>query len=242
MNGQPGTGPADGMEDVVRRVLGEAGRATEVPPWSAAAVRKRVHRMRRRRRAVIAVPLAAVVAATGALLLPGRQTSGTEAPPRVPARPRPPASPSPSLSSRPSPAGPLVVAPGARVALGHGVWVTLAPDQYCLDHGPGSERECHSVTGRHQRRGSLSLDVSDDRSYQFLMPVYVGPGKPTRIVVRRGGSPAADEARVVTLPGTPGFVIAYAWRRPPPRQDDGPTTMTAYDARGHVVATFEDPF
>ncbi|MGW2492811.1 hypothetical protein ACWCV9_37315 [Streptomyces sp. NPDC001606] len=69
------------------------------------------------------------------------------------------------------------------------------------------------------------------------MPVCVGPGRPTRIVVRRSGSPAADEARVVTLPGTPGFVIAYAWRRPPPEQDDGPTTMTAYDARGHVVAT-----
>ncbi|MFE6719454.1 hypothetical protein ACFVDU_17985 [Streptomyces albidoflavus] len=233
--------PEDGAALSLRRALHATAGELAPPPYPAERVRRLGRRRVRARRAVVAVPAAAVLAAV-AVGLP--QWSGGEGPSAAGAaadkapgtRVTPSLAPAqpPAPSARPWPAVRTVRA-GEPVEIGRGQVLTLSEDQVChhdtTEPGGGVDDACKSVSDGNQAAGSVSIQSSGT----LLRPLYIGPGRAARMTVEVDGE--VHRARVLTLEGNPGYAVGYAWGAGVPF--DGPTPkVRVSDAEGELLAEF----
>ncbi|MEY6569676.1 hypothetical protein AB8B12_33095, partial [Streptomyces sp. PGLac3x] len=133
--------------------------------------------------------------------------------------------------------GPAVrtVRAGEPVEIGRGQVLTLGADQVChrdtTEPGGGVEDTCKSVSDGNQAAGSVSLQSSG----ALLRPLYIGPGRAARMTVEVDGE--VLRAQVLTLEGSPGYAVGYAWGAGVPF--DGPTPkVRVSDAGGELLAEF----
>ncbi|TDT97570.1 hypothetical protein EDD99_5720 [Streptomyces sp. 846.5] len=123
-----------------------------------------------------------------------------------------------------------VVAPGQRVDLGHGLWLTLTATEVCQGGGQ-SGTECNNLANGNQAPDSVSLRTTGlaggPTLYQAL---YLGTGTAARITLTATGR--SKDLRIVTLAGHPGYAVGYGWA--PAAASVG---ITVRDAAGGVLAT-----
>jgi hypothetical protein len=213
-------------EEAVRQALRDAAWRLEPPPWPAEAVRGRARR-RRVRGIVLAAPLAAAVAVAAVLLLPPQPHD----PPMPAASPTRQPEPGPTAERT---ASPLLASPGKKLKIGHGAWLTLTTEQVCL--GFDGPAECDPVGPGNQPSGTIGLRIQSDSTGTLYRPLYIGPGEPVRITLRVGS--ASYQARLVTLPGRPGYATGYVWTSARSGTALPSAVVTAYGAQGQVLATF----
>ncbi|WP_370082573.1 hypothetical protein [Streptacidiphilus sp. MAP12-16] len=188
--------------------------------------------------AALTVPVAAYAALdSGGSVRPARTTAAVAA--VVAARPTAAvASPRAAVPSRRSAPPVLVVKPGQRVNLGHGLWTELTATGVCDGDQHGPYGACKSVTDGNQAPDSVSLQTYGDRTGTLYRPLYIGSGKPVRMTVKAGRR--TYELRVVTLAGRPGYAIGYGWGAPDPAKPGKPpfgdVVVTVYGASGTVLA------
>jgi hypothetical protein len=128
------------------------------------------------------------------------------------------------------PASAVVVAPGQRLAIGHGQWLTLTATQVC-DGGAQTAENCSSVTNGNQGPDTVSLLTSGDTTGTLYRALYLGSGA-ARITVQAGQQ--TYQLRLVRLAGDPGYTVGYAWGAP---QTTATVGATVYNAAGTVLAT-----
>lgn len=123
----------------------------------------------------------------------------------------------------------LVVAPGQRVNLGHGLWLTLTATEVCQGGGQ-SGTECDEVANGNQAPDSVSLRTTGlaggPTLYQAL---YLGTGAARMTLTVAGRS---KDLRIVTLAGHPGYAVGYGWAAAA-----ASAGITVRDGGGGVLAT-----
>lgn len=123
-----------------------------------------------------------------------------------------------------------VVAPGQRVNLGHGLWLTLTATEVCQGGGQ-SGTECDEVANGNQAPDSVSLRTTGlaggPTLYQAL---YLGTGAARMTLTVAGRS---EDLRIVTLAGHPGYAVGYGWAAAA-----ASVGITVRDGGGGVLATF----
>ena len=129
-------------------------------------------------------------------------------------------------------AAPIVVRPGQKLDIGHGMWLTLTAAQVCTGDSTGVEN-CSSVTNGNQAPGSVSLETSGDTTGTLYRALYLGSGA-ARMTVEDG----ADNyrLRLVTLPGHPGYAVGFGWGAPQASPTAKPGAQV-YDAAGKLLAS-----
>ncbi|MFD4985575.1 hypothetical protein [Streptomyces sp. NPDC058374] len=249
-DGAPGPGGPDELTSrSLRRALRSTADELTPPPYPAALVRGMGRRRERNRRVAAAVPAAAaavlVMVAVPQWLGSGASGGPSAADPAPSAasdeagRPSSSAAPAqpPQPSVRPWPSVRTAEA-GEPVEIGRGHRLTLAQDQVChRDTGEpeGGIDTCKSVSDGNQPTGTVSLQQYGE----LVRPLYVGPGRPARMTVETGGE--VYRARVLTLEGSPGYAVGYAWADRQDRSDsfdDPPPVVRVYDDDGEVLAEF----
>jgi hypothetical protein len=233
-------GSGDGIEgeELVRNALREAAWAVEPSAWPGEAVRTRARRRRRRQRVAVAVPVvAAVVLGAGVLARGAGPAMGTRVGPASGASkpPRPVSPPKPSMAWPPV----RVVAADHPIAVGDDQRMKLEKTQACTEEGGSPSWNCKSVADGNQGAGTVSIQTSGDAKGTLYEPLYIGSGRPAAMTVRVGGHTYL--ARVVTLPGHPGYATGYAWGPPVSMLGANSAVITVYGARGKVLASFGPP-
>lgn len=183
------------QDEILAAALHEAA-AVPVGTAPTAAVLRKGRTMRRRRAALRSAVVAAMVLIPAAGVL----FSATSSDPS-------PAPPAPLASSAPS-AAVRVVDPGEDVALGRGNTMRLS--------GQGMSLVTPGVSGSEERltevaevpAGRVTATVAADDTDTLWTGVYRGPETPARVTVSSGDR--TTTARIVTLPGRPGWIAFYA--------------------------------
>ena len=240
-------------EEELRRALRQAAESLEPTAWPSVQVRAQALRQRRRARGTA---LAAAVAAAAAIVIPVAATGVLRSGPQTmpgggggaavdeSTADRGTASPSPSASSA-QPSGTSagtgsveLVAPGRRVQVGHGIWLTLTATQKCLGGIDGGG--CDSAVAGNQESGTVNMRTVGDSTGTLNAPLYIGPGHAVRMTIRTGGT--VYPVTVVSLAGQPGYAAGYVWIPKTADQSSAtPSTTTVYDSANHVLATFSWP-
>ncbi|QMU77367.1 hypothetical protein GXW83_18340 [Streptacidiphilus sp. PB12-B1b] len=124
-----------------------------------------------------------------------------------------------------------VVAPGQRVALGHGLWLTLTATEVCQG-GVQNPTECDSVVNGNQAPDSVGLRTTGLANGPTLyQALYLGSGTVARMTLTEGKQ--SDGLQVVTLAGHPGYAVGYGWA-----PADATAGVVVRDASGGVLAQF----
>lgn len=233
----PGPPPTP-EEDRVRRCLRDAVAVVEPSAWPADAVRERARRRLRNRRIATVLPMAAAVAACAVVTAAATHDR---------------ASVGPAATAPPGPTVPVVpttqvVPPGRVIDIGNGGRMKLESAGRCLGFGDGAWNCGDAVSGPGGAGtstspvggGSIGTRIRTGPNGTLYTPLYVGPRQPVRMTVTVEGH--VYPVRMVTLPGHPGYTAGYLVTPPEPAAGAARRlTVTAYDARGNVLATTGPP-
>ncbi|MBB4979622.1 MULTISPECIES: hypothetical protein [Streptomyces] len=208
------------QDETLAAALHEAAAAVPVGTAPTAAVMLRGRTIRRRRRAM----RSAVVAAAVLVPVAGAAFSATFDSPSTPPAPSAPA---------PAPAAVRVVDPGEKVPLGRGHTMRLTAQGLYLGVPKATEQlvKAAEVPG-----GKISATASGDGGGTVWAGIYRGPERPAGVTLSVGGRTVG--ARIVTLPGSPGWVAFHAYAT---RAGTDGSTITVLGADGTVLATLAKP-
>jgi len=143
-----------------------------------------------------------------------------------------PASAPAAAAAAASAAAPIVVRPGQKLDIGHGMWLTLTAAQVCTGDSTGVQN-CSSVTNGNQAPGSVSLETSGDTTGTLYRALYLGSGA-ARMTVEDGTH--SYRLRLVTLPGHPGYAVGYGWGAAQASPSAKPGAQV-YSAAGKLLAS-----
>ncbi|MEY9855404.1 hypothetical protein ABH935_001008 [Catenulispora sp. GAS73] len=125
-----------------------------------------------------------------------------------------------------------VVAPGT-VDIGNGYSLILTSNSATLS-GHGGQSGPNYTDNGNQLPNSISLQSAD----QMVAGLYIGTGEAATGVVTMDGKPY--QATIVTLPGHPGWSVAYALMPTSPRINSV-MSISVSNAAGHQLATLTVP-
>ncbi|MFF3604665.1 hypothetical protein [Streptomyces sp. NPDC002463] len=210
------------QDETLAAALHEAAAAVPVGTAPTAAVMLRGRTIRRRRRTM----RSAVVAAAVLVPVVGAAFSATFGSPSTPPVP---------AASTPAPAAVQVVVPGEKVPLGRGHTMRLTAQGLYLAVPKASEQlmKAADVPG-----GKISATTSGDGTGTGTVwaGIYRGPERPAGVTLSVGGRTVS--ARIVTLPGSPGWVAFHAYDT---QAGTNGSTITVLGADGTVLATLAKP-
>ncbi|MFH8620794.1 hypothetical protein ACH4A8_02650 [Streptomyces vietnamensis] len=211
------------QDETLAAALHEAAASLPVGTAPTAAVMRRGTAIRRRRKAM----RSAVVAAAVLVPVAGAAFSATFDPPSRPSAP---------VASPAAPAAVKVVAPGEEVTLGGGSTMRLTAQGMSLSTPKASGSEERLTKVAEVPGGKISVTMAGDATGTVWAGVYRGPERPAGVTLSAGGR--TTNARIVTLPGHPGWVAFHAYNT---RAGTDDFTVTVLGAGGTVLASQAKP-